>query len=121
MTPSRILAWLRGNIPESARGRIHQVTPALFALLVSLGVMTDVKAAAWSGLALVVAELALATLHATTTARTFAYPLIAAVASVAVAHGVLADSTASLAVGLAASMLGAGTAGLNIRPPAFAK
>lgn len=101
---------LRGMIPESARARIHAAVPPLFALLVAIGALTDVKAAALSGLALVLADMALSMLHSTSKPRTFLYPLAAAVASAAVAYGLAEEQTVALALAVLASVTGSATA-----------
>lgn len=110
------LGWLRDRVPAEARGKIHAAAPALSVLLVSVGGLTEHKAAAWVAVAVFVADHLLSALHAESRWRQALYPGIATVAGGLVAYGALTQDQASQVLGLAAAVLGsAGAAWLTPR------
>lgn len=111
-----VLTWLRRILSPELRGKIHAIAPALSTVLVATGILTDAKAAAWVAIAVFVADHLIAALHAETTVRAILYPAISVAATFGVAYGIVTEAQTSMALGLAAAVLGsAGAAWLTPR------
>lgn len=97
--------------PETLRRFVYGFLPALGAVLVGAGIVTDVQATQWVGLALALISPALAAIKTTSGFRTWLYPVIAAAGAIVTGYGIVGTDTWALWASLVPVVLGGVAAG----------